>query len=325
MTPIVRRPGSCTKASSASPTVAPLQKQHEMLASSEMRDMNAKAIAAFAHAPSQTEGHARAADGAHGVALVLDGVRVHPVVARVHHVVVHTRAAKHEVLDPIAHFQQKVHLSSPRAPTPLSRPKGPTLARLNMVAALRTSRAHWAAMMAFVDAMAGMMFFTTPCVSCRVTPEMPKSSARDRAFSYTHIMCSGLSESKSPSAFCRSCSHSTSLAYSMQCAGDRGVSAMVQSGKRSCGSGRGPSRASGAGTSARDQMPARHPFLSGAGQVTWGGKSQRVHSKHGVTPGRSTRAWPLSPSLPPSMMGLMDVGTAWPCSSYCTPPYTGDT
>ncbi len=35
---------------------------------------------------------------------------------------------------------------------------------------LSASSVHAAATTAFVDAMAGMMFFTTPPVSCQVTP-----------------------------------------------------------------------------------------------------------------------------------------------------------
>lgn len=41
------------------------------------------------------------------------------------------------------------------------------------------------AMMAFVEAIAGMMRFTTPCVNCHVTPEILKLSARVRAVSYS--------------------------------------------------------------------------------------------------------------------------------------------
>ena len=41
------------------------------------------------------------------------------------------------------------------------------------------------------------------------------------------------------------------------------------------------------------------------GNFTWGGKSQMVHSKHGVTPGKITLAWPLKPSVPPSTIGLI--------------------
>ena len=47
---------------------------------------------------------------------------------------------------------------------------------------------------------------------------MPNSCARVEALSNTHLMCSSSSASKvSPG---RSCSHSMSLAYSMQWAGD---------------------------------------------------------------------------------------------------------
>ncbi len=41
---------------------------------------------------------------------------------------------------------------------------------LHMVTVFSTSSVHAAATMALVDAMAGMMFFTTPCVSWYVTP-----------------------------------------------------------------------------------------------------------------------------------------------------------
>lgn len=49
--------------------------------------------------------------------------------------------------------------------------------------------------------------------------------------------------------------------------------------------------------------------------LAWGGNSQSVHSKHGVTPGRMTLAWPLKPSVPPSTMGLMVSWFTWPSSS----------
>ena len=39
-----------------------------------------------------------------------------------------------------------------------------------MVMSLSASSVHAAATIALVDAMAGMMFFTTPPVSCHVTP-----------------------------------------------------------------------------------------------------------------------------------------------------------
>lgn len=41
---------------------------------------------------------------------------------------------------------------------------------LHMVMSFRASRVHAPATMAFVEAMAGMMFFTTPWVSWYVTP-----------------------------------------------------------------------------------------------------------------------------------------------------------
>jgi hypothetical protein len=41
-----------------------------------------------------------------------------------------------------------------------------------------------------------------------------------------------------------------------------------------------------------------------------------VHWKHGVIPGRMTRAWPLKPSVPPSTTGLMVLGSGLP-SSLC--------
>lgn len=41
------------------------------------------------------------------------------------------------------------------------------------------------------------------------------------------------------------------------------------------------------------------------GNFTWGGNSQIVHSKHGVTPGKITLAWPLKPSVPPSTIGFI--------------------
>jgi hypothetical protein len=118
-------------------------------------------------------------------------------------------------------------------------------------------------MMALVDAMAGMMRLTTPWVSCHVTPAMLYFSARWRAVSNSHWMCSGsslssfLSESGgSPRTSQRGCwrgettafkagivggeprnsplntrGHSRMLAHSMQCSGSRGVLAMVQIGK----------------------------------------------------------------------------------------------
>ena len=56
------------------------------------------------------------------------------------------------------------------------------------------------AMIAFVDAMAGMMFFTTPCVSDQVTPSILNSFARAAATEYSQPMCSGSSVSSFLSA-----------------------------------------------------------------------------------------------------------------------------
>ena len=50
-------------------------------------------------------------------------------------------------------------------------------------------------MMAFVDAIAGMMFFTTPCVRDHVTPSILNSAARAAAILYSHPICSGSSVS----------------------------------------------------------------------------------------------------------------------------------
>ena len=55
-------------------------------------------------------------------------------------------------------------------------------------------------MIAFVDAMAGMMFFTTPCVSDQVTPSILNSFARAAATEYSQPMCSGSSVSSFLSA-----------------------------------------------------------------------------------------------------------------------------
>lgn len=41
-----------------------------------------------------------------------------------------------------------------------------------------------------------------------------------------------------------------------------------------------------------------------------------MHSKHGVTPGSSTRACPLNPSVPPSTIGLMVEISGLPSSLY---------
>lgn len=50
------------------------------------------------------------------------------------------------------------------------------------------------------------------------------------------------------------------------------------------------------------------------GNFVCGGKSQSVHSKQGVKPGRITLAWPLNPSVPPSIIGLMVVSSNCPSS-----------
>ena len=128
---------------------------------------------------------------------------------------------------------------------------------LHMVAILSTSSAHAAATMALVDGMAGMMFFTTPCVWLSVTPVMPNCVARAAATSSTHFMCSGSSASNDSPG--RSAPHAIRCAYSMQCAAVRGVSASVHSGNLVCG-----------------------------------GNSHIVHWKHGVKPGRITRACPCA-------------------------------
>ncbi len=41
-----------------------------------------------------------------------------------------------------------------------------------------------------------------------------------------------------------------------------------------------------------------------SGNLVCGGNSQSVQSKQGVKPGMMTLAWPLNPSVPPSIMGL---------------------
>ena len=51
------------------------------------------------------------------------------------------------------------------------------------------------AIMAFVLAMAGMIFLTTPWVNAHVTPSILNSVARFDATWYSHSMCSGSSVS----------------------------------------------------------------------------------------------------------------------------------
>ena len=58
------------------------------------------------------------------------------------------------------------------------------------------------------------------------------------------------------------------------------------------------------------------------GNFTWGGKSQMVHSKHGVTPGMITLAWPLKPSVPPSTIGLIVSSSGLSSESYSKFPKT---
>jgi len=72
-----------------------------------------------------------------------------------------------------------------------------------LVAILNASLQHAAATMALVLAMAGMMRLTTPCVRLHVTPAILCSSARARATSYSHWMCSGSSLSSFLSASAR--------------------------------------------------------------------------------------------------------------------------
>ena len=63
--------------------------------------------------------------------------------------------------------------------------------------------AQAAATMALVEAMAGMMFFTTPCVSESVNPWIPNSPARRVACSKHHVKCALLSTSNSIAGFSR--------------------------------------------------------------------------------------------------------------------------
>jgi hypothetical protein len=92
--------------------------------------------------------------------------------------------------------------------------------------------------------------------------------AEDTTQARTHRMCSSSSLSNAVSPQCLP--HIRRCAYSMQCAAERGVSASVHSGN-----------------------------------VTCGGKSQSVQSKHGDWPGKMTLACPLKPSVPPSIKGFI--------------------
>lgn len=51
------------------------------------------------------------------------------------------------------------------------------------------------------------------------------------------------------------------------------------------------------------------------GYVICGGYNSNVHSMHAVTPGKITRALPLKPSVPPSMIGINDDWSRLPSSS----------
>jgi hypothetical protein len=100
---------------------------------------------------------------------------------------------------------------------------------------------------AFVLAIAGMILLTTPCVKLQVTPSILYCSARVRAVSKSHWICSGSSLStflstRAPSVQIqvrwreldkplKTRGHSRMDAHSMQCSGSRGVLAMVQMGK----------------------------------------------------------------------------------------------
>ena len=53
-----------------------------------------------------------------------------------------------------------------------------------------------------------------------------------------------------------------------------------------------------------------------SGNLVCGGNSHSVQSKQGVMPGRMTRAWPLKPSVPPSITGLIVELSGFPSSSY---------
>lgn len=119
-----------------------------------------------------------------------------------------------------------------------------------------------AAITAFVEATAGMIFLTTPCTSLYVSPVILNCKARSADFSYIHPICWGSSPSiTTPQGF--SLGHWITLTYSMQCSGRRGVFAIVQ-----------------------------------RGYVTWGGYKSRVQSIHALIPGSTIRAWPLKPSVP---------------------------
>lgn len=82
--------------------------------------------------------------------------------------------------------------------------------------------------MALVDAIAGIIFLTTPWVSEYVTPGILNSSARFFAVWKSQVICSGSSPSTGRSG--KLLGHSNTDAHSMQCSGNRGVFAIVQMG-----------------------------------------------------------------------------------------------
>lgn len=108
--------------------------------------------------------------------LVLEGVRVDAVGADQHEVVVQVRCRARSDLERLVAACRCTERVSIR------------FCRLSKVLDIPE-------MMALVDAMAGMMFFTTPCVSDHVTPSMLNSFARAAAMLYSHPMCSGSSVS----------------------------------------------------------------------------------------------------------------------------------
>ena len=103
------------------------------------------------------------------------------------------------------------------------------------------------AIMALVDAIAGITFLTTPWVNCQVTPSILNSAARFEAMVYNHSIWSGSSVSSFLSTHqpdfkkrrvwrkrfnepLKTFGHSRTDAHSMQCSGSRGVLAIVQIG-----------------------------------------------------------------------------------------------
>lgn len=121
------------------------------------------------------------------------------------------------------------------------------LCKTHFEANFNASNAQQPAMTAFVEATAGIIRFKTPWVSRKSTPNISNWFARCCAFRNAHSTCWGLSASKrtssekkfnlelifmggpSPNGF--SFSHKIIFTYSTQCSGNRGVLAIVQSGK----------------------------------------------------------------------------------------------